>query len=230
MCLLTPMTPDKPHQCKYGCIRGYAPEVLRASPAYASVRCVTETMTYLKDGWVLWHQGTGGTTDGIRVYAHLYAEEEGGRSEITRLVIEGRTLTTERLRTVPLARIETLANTNPDFRPHIAGTDQHEISDAFDQVPRQANVVMLDNAHRKAEEFDRKAREPRAPLTRPDGSNPDAFYQQVAEAYREMVQTHRNVAVALADEANVPVGTVHRWVMEARRRGFLPPARQGRVG
>jgi hypothetical protein len=224
------MTPDKQHQCKYGCIRVYAPEVLRASPAYASVRCVTKTMTYLKDGWVLWQQGTGGTTDGIKVYAYLYAEEEGGRGEIRRLVIEGRTLTTERLRTVPLARIETLANTNPDFRPHIAGTAQHDISDAFDQVERQANVVMLDNAHRKAEEFDRKAREPRAPLTRPDGSNPDAFYQQVAEAYREMVQTHRNVAVALADEANVPVGSVHRWVMEARRRGFLPPARQGRVG
>jgi hypothetical protein len=187
-------------------------------------------MTYLEDGWVLWHQGTGGTTDGIRVYAHLYAEAEGARGEITRLVIDGRTLTTERLRTVPLARIETLANTNPDFRPHIAGTDQHAISDAFDQVQRQANAVMLDNAGRKAEEFDRKARAPRAPLTRPDGKDPDAFYARVAEAYREKVQTHRNVAVALAEEANVPPGTVHRWVLEARRRGFLPPARQGRVG
>jgi hypothetical protein len=224
------MTPDKQPQCKYGCIRGHALEVLRVSPEYVSVRCVTETLTYLRDGWVLWHQGTGGTTDGITVYAHLYAEEEGGRGEIRRLVIEGRTLTTERLRTVPLARIETLANTNPDFRPHIAGTDQHEISDAFDQVQRQANVVMLDNAHRKAEEFDRKARAPRAPLTRPDGKDPDAFYARVAEAYREKVQTHRNVAVALAEEANVPPGTVHRWVLEARRRGFLPPARQGRVG
>jgi len=187
-------------------------------------------MTYLKDGWVLWHQGTSGTTDGIRVYAHLYAEDDGGRGEIDGLVIKGPTLTTERLRAVPLARIETLANTNPDFRPHIHGTDQHQISDAFDEVERRANGVMHANAGRKAEEFDRKAREPRAPLTRPDGSNPDAFYRQVAEAYREMVQTHRNVAVALAEEANVPVGTVHRWVMEARRRGFLPPARQGRVG
>ncbi len=89
---------------------------------------------------------------------------------------------------------------------------------------------MLVNAHRKADEFDRKAREPRAPLTRPDGKDPDAFYERVAVAYREMVLTHRNVAVALAEEANVPPGTVHRWVLEARRRGFLPPARQGRAG
>jgi hypothetical protein len=187
-------------------------------------------MSYLEDGWVLWHRGTGGTTDGIRVYAHLFAEEEGARGEIVRLVIEGRTLTTERLRSVPLARIETLANTNPDFRPHTKGTEQHPISDAFDQVERQANRVMLDNAHRKAQEPQTPQPASRAPLTRPDGKDPDAFYERVAEAYREMVQTHRNVAVALAEEANVPPGTVHRWVLEARRRGFLPPARQGRVG
>jgi hypothetical protein len=67
-------------------------------------------------------------------------------------------------------------------------------------------------------------------LPRPNGSNPDAFYQQVAEAYRDVVQTTPKVAKVLAEEANVPVGTVHRWIMEARRRGFLPAARQGRAG
>jgi transposase len=67
-------------------------------------------------------------------------------------------------------------------------------------------------------------------LTRPDGRDPDGFYQQVAEAYRDVVQTTPKVAKALAEEANVPVGTVHRWIMEARRRGFLPSARQGRAG
>jgi hypothetical protein len=69
------------------------------------------------------------------------------------------------------------------------------------------------------------------PLTRPDGSNPDAFYSQVADAYRDVAQTnHRKVAVVLAEEADVPVGTVHRWILESRRRGFLPSARQGRAG
>jgi hypothetical protein len=64
----------------------------------------------------------------------------------------------------------------------------------------------------------------------PDGSNPDGFYRQVAEAYRDAVQDTRKVAVVLAEEAGVPVGTVHRWILEARRRGFLPSARQGRAG
>jgi hypothetical protein len=67
-------------------------------------------------------------------------------------------------------------------------------------------------------------------LNRPDGSDPDAFYEQVAEAYRDVIRTTPKVAKVLADEAGVPVGTVHRWVMEARRRGFLPAARQGRAG
>jgi uncharacterized protein YggE len=67
-------------------------------------------------------------------------------------------------------------------------------------------------------------------ISRLTRSNPDAFYQQVAEAYRDAVQDTRKVAVVLAEEAQVPVGTVHRWILEARRRGFLPSARQGRAG
>jgi hypothetical protein len=73
-------------------------------------------------------------------------------------------------------------------------------------------------------------RKPRKPLTRPDGRNPDAFYRQVAEAYRDVVQDTSQVAKVLAKEADVPVGTVYRWILEARRRGFLPSARQGRAG
>jgi hypothetical protein len=142
--------------------------------------------------------------------------------------VRGRNLSTDKLRSIPLAHIETLANTNPDFRPHVEGTEQHPIGKAFDQVVQQANRVMIKEAYRKAE--------PRKPLTRPDGNDPDAFCRQVAEAYRDVVQTTPKVAKALAEEASaatgtdVPVGTVHRWVLESRRRGFLPPARQGRAG
>jgi hypothetical protein len=216
------MRPNNPAGRKSAEIHAYAVELLRASLAYASVRCVTDKMSFLEDGWVLWHRGTGGTTDGISVYAHLYAEEEGGRGEIVGLAVYGRNLTADKLRSIPLAHIETVANTNPDFQPHISGTEQHPIGKTFDQVVQQANKVLLKEAYRKAH--------PRAPLSRPDGSNPDGFYRQVAEAYREVVQTTPKVALALAKEANVPVGTVHRWVLEARRRGFLAPARQGRAG
>jgi len=180
-------------------------------------------MSYLQDGWVLWNRSVPGTTEGLMVYAQLYADKEGARSEVIELAVSGRNLTTEKLRSIPLSQIETLANTNPDFRPHLAGTERHPIGKAFEQVRNQANQVLINEAYRKA-------REPRTPLSRPDGSNPDGFYRQVAEAYRDVVQTTPKVAKALADEAGVPVGTVHRWILEARRRGFLPPARQGRAG
>jgi hypothetical protein len=61
-------------------------------------------------------------------------------------------------------------------------------------------------------------------LTRP-GRGPDrdvdAFYQSVADAYREYVIRSSVVAPAIAKEADVPVGTARTWIKEARRRGFL---------
>lgn len=72
--------------------------------------------------------------------------------------------------------------------------------------------------------------EPRAPLTRPDGTDPDGFSRRVAAAYREAYKRTRTPAKALAEEAGVPVTTVHRWVREARRSGHLPKARRGRAG
>jgi hypothetical protein len=222
------MRPNNHGARKFSEIHVYAVELLRVSLAYASVRCVPDTVSYLEDGWVLWSRFIGGTTEGVTVYAHLYAEKEGARGEIFELAMRGRNLTTDKLRSIPLAHIETLANTHPDFRPHLAGTPQHQISEAFEQVVQQANRVMIKEAYRNAE--------PRKPLTRPDGNDPAAFYQQVARAYRDVVQTTPKVAKVLAEEASaatgtkVPPGTVHRWILEARRRGFLPPARQGRAG
>lgn len=67
-------------------------------------------------------------------------------------------------------------------------------------------------------------------LARPDGTDPHGFYRLLAEHYRSAVATTPKPAVRLAHAAGVPVPTVHRWIAEARRRGFLPPARKGRAG
>jgi hypothetical protein len=181
---------------------------------------MNEHMTFMEDGWVLWNRSVPGTTEGLMVYAYLYAEKEGDRPEIVQVAVCGRNLTTDKLRSIPLGHIEALANTTPEFSPHIAGTQQNTMGEAFDKFRQESNRYIMTMARRKA----------RKPLTRPDGTNPDAFYQQVADAYRDVVQKNRKVAVVLAEEADVPVGTVHRWVLEARRRGFLPAARQGRAG
>jgi hypothetical protein len=197
---------------------------------------VTENLSYLEDGWVLWNRSVPGTTEGLTVYAKLLTPREVHRSEIVELYIRGRRLTTDRLRSIPLGHIEAVATTDPSVTPSIEdGHPPLPMSQAANGIVNRANQLLMNEAHRKAEEFDRKARESRAPLTRPDGSNPDAFYERVAEAYRDVVRTTSRVAKVLAEEAStedakVPVGTVHRWIMEARRRGKLPPARQGRAG
>jgi hypothetical protein len=67
-------------------------------------------------------------------------------------------------------------------------------------------------------------------LSRPDGRDPEKFYRHVAAVYNLYAETTKAPARSMADEAEVPVTTVHRWIREARIRGFLPPGRKGRVG
>jgi hypothetical protein len=187
---------------------------------------MTEHMTYLDDGWVVWSRDAETETrlDGLTVYAQTYSDRVSGEhGDVTTLVVSGRNLTTDRLRLVPVARIEALAATNSEFSPRLEGSEPGPVTQALTALINAASREMLTKAVGKA-------REPRKPLTRPDGSDPAGFYQQVAEAYRDVLQDNHKVAVVLAEEANVPVGTVHRWILEARRRGFLPSARQGRAG
>lgn len=70
----------------------------------------------------------------------------------------------------------------------------------------------------------------RGPLTRPDGTDPDGFSRRVAAAYREAVATSSTPAKVLAEEAAVPVTTVHRWIRDARRAGHIPPTKKGARG
>lgn len=67
-------------------------------------------------------------------------------------------------------------------------------------------------------------------LTRPDGAAPEEFYPRVVAAYAEYAPQTRAPAREIATEAGVPVTTAHRWIREARRRGFLPLARKGKAG
>lgn len=67
-------------------------------------------------------------------------------------------------------------------------------------------------------------------LTRPGSADPDEFYPLVARAYLEYAPQTRAPAKEIAAEASVPITTVHRWIREARRRGFLPPGRKGKAG
>jgi hypothetical protein len=64
----------------------------------------------------------------------------------------------------------------------------------------------------------------------PAGAKSDGFYRQVASVYGALAATSNRPAVELAEANGVPVTTAHRWINEARRRGFLPPGQKGRRG
>jgi len=59
---------------------------------------------------------------------------------------------------------------------------------------------------------------------------PDLFYREVADVYLDLAQASHRPASDIAAQHGVPVSTAHRWVKEARRRGFLPPGRPGKTG
>jgi hypothetical protein len=74
-------------------------------------------------------------------------------------------------------------------------------------------------------------RRPRARLRVPETNRkPESFYRQVAAVYTELAAHGNRPAVELAEANGVPITTAHRWVKEARRRGFLPPGQKGRAG
>lgn len=115
--------------------------------------------------------------------------------------------TAEKLRDVPLARIEAAVNANPSL---------HEWLD--EAVP--PGIV----AGRRS----RVAQRPR--LERPTGRHlDDDFYRRVADAYRAAVANGLPPSKTLAADSDTPAGTVNRWIAAARGRGYLPPATPGKA-
>ena len=67
-------------------------------------------------------------------------------------------------------------------------------------------------------------------LLAPEKPIPDDFYAQLAAAYKLVVSVDEAPAPTIAAHTKVSVRTVHGWVSEARKRGYLPPARKGKAG
>jgi hypothetical protein len=60
---------------------------------------------------------------------------------------------------------------------------------------------------------------------------PDSFYVHVAELYGRLTAGGWYPARVLHDaNPDIPITTIHRWIAEARRRGFLPPGKRGAAG
>ena len=172
--------------------------------------------TFHGGGWMLADNGRG-----ERVSVRFRPSVQG-RLDPVELRLDGPLLDSNTLRRLPLAFMETFANT----------VWRGEITDLLDKAPegdlhdRSYMPPQFSEPHSIRRNLARKT----ARLKIPDGAKPDSFYQQVAKTYSHLARGSNRPAAELAEANEVPVTTAHRWVKEARRRGFLPPGRKGRRG
>lgn len=130
------------------------------------------------------------------------------------------------LRALPLGRIEAAVN-HPDVRRQVwdrAKGYHLALDDAeYGKVPVGAPHELAPTV---SGPFGKGRRQrPKVKLAVPGSRRyPDAFYEQVAEAYSLLAARREPPAQALAAANAVPITTVNRWVKEARRRGLLAPA------
>ena len=148
-----------------------------------------------------WERADGTSGKAVLSFLPLKAERWHARD------IWMREPTAEKLRDVPLARIEAAVNANPSLH--------EELEKAIPEA---------------AVSWRRGRAAQRLKLERPSSRRlDDSFFQQVADAYQAAVANGLPPAKTLAAESDTPAGTVNRWIAGARARGFLPPSEPGKA-
>jgi hypothetical protein len=125
--------------------------------------------------------------------------EDARSPRVTEISITGRRLTGADLRKIPLARLRDAATTAASFRP--LADEDGEITGGAQPMPSTTAV--------------------RTALRRQRRLIDQEHLSEVAEAYTQ-APTHPTQSVA--DKFAVPRSTAARWVLLARRSGFLLPA------
>lgn len=174
------------------------------------------------DGWFAYNFPPYGA-DGLHAHA---TQDADGRWVLNALFLHGEALSAETLRGISIPRMEAqlaLDTRDPDTRERMSRSDDDGLT--IGKLRERSKIVADQQREQLRSGVDRRRQ-----LTRPDGVDPDEFYQAVASAYGGYAVQSNAPAKLIATEAGVPVGTAHRWIREARRRGFLPPARKGRAG
>jgi len=178
-----------------------------------------------------WTRFYGDQTEDGFLGADVYLRfgERDGRLEIAEIRIKRNAGVTGRfLQRLPLGRIETaiggLADFSGELRRRVASDGDKATADAdsfFEGVVGDRPSAFL---------APRRSRRTAARLNHADviaRKKPDRFYQQVADLFTWLSAQSKHPALDIAEENHVPATTVHRWVKEARRRGYLQPSRRG---
>jgi hypothetical protein len=157
-------------------------------------------------GWVHVDWGSG------KAWVRFEKDEQNKLTHITELhLLEP---TAESLRRVPLGRIATAVRANGQVQFMLAiGLDK--------EVP----VTMFSAFSGKGMDEPNRYRLKRTANRRLD----DSFFEKVGRAYSDALIRGLNPRTTLAADTGFAVDTVAGWVLEARRRGHLPPAQPGRA-
>jgi hypothetical protein len=152
-----------------------------------------------------------------RWWAIVKFEDAGNRLQVHKVEIRGigeQMIDARTWRSFPVARVETKAN-DPDIKMLLREYENVDPEEILKNLPagRPRRIPL------------------RLPARPPHGRYPDSFYAAVARFYRLCLEWGDPPAQRIADDNDVPVRTVHGWIVEARRREFLDPnGRQGRAG
>lgn len=191
---------------------------------------------YRAGGWVRVRDDTG-----VTVFLRVLPTGEGGAKRFRAhlaLMSSSDPITARTWRDVPFASIEghiLIATSYGDaVRALMEQPAEVELSGSLADLNRYFDETEFSTGgHIPTDVVIAEPGEPRAnfELVRPpDGRITDEFLENLAEMYRWLVESGKAPAPGIAETADVPVRTVHRWVGEARKRGFLPPGIKGRAG
>lgn len=197
-----------------------------------------------------WIRAEGPELPGL-LYVKL-ARDGSSRWRTSQIFLEGDTpLTGEDLRRLPLAVLEARAN-GPELGPRLeAAMKEGRPAPQLDVLASHfsTNSFGTNAKHWVADSFraqlDPKMPQPRKihthpapaedladtpPLSAPNGAKlTDEFLRQVHRAYDAAVARGEWPAVALAEQTGVTPHAVRKWIYTARKRGIMPPGRQGTV-
>lgn len=161
---------------------------------------------------------------------HLECESRDGRVVVVGAYLHGPEITPSVLRELPLARIAAMWLVPEEFVPE-PGTAFRWTRELADPTVSELRTAAVELGGARPSLRPRPVRRTAAKLNKlRDGGLNDEFFAELAKIYRQAVAETRAPAKLIADELGIPVGTVHRWVREARLAGALPPARKGAAG
>jgi hypothetical protein len=162
-------------------------------------------------GWVYVDWGNG------RAWIRFGLDEHNKLTHVTEVHVADEP-TTEKLRQIPLGRIGAAVSANAAVQLPLAIGRKEKLPPDFLSAPPK-NFGELVEKHK-----------PRYRLKRPASRRlDDGFFENVARAYRDALSRGLKPRQALAADTGAARDTVAGWILQSRRRGYLPPAPPGKA-